>query len=455
MKNFLLALLVLLVISCKQEDKPTYSIIEGTVTNSDANTAGIVGNDVEARIPIKPNGSFKDTIFLKENGFYDLYVGRERTGVYLEKGKNLNVNIDASQFDESLQYSGDLGSINNFLAARFLWEEQHVNNRELFSANEADFLRQLDSNKTTVDSLYASYQISDSDFKKRLSQEDAYTRALMIENYRDAHRYYTGDEDFRVSGNFYDILQGIDYKDTLAFRDSKTYQNLLEAHYNRLVNQETFASGDNDHNLLYLKKVDASLPDGYAKNKLMSSFLQFGLKPDATLDSAYSIFINSNPDAENLAKITTRYEKLKGLTAGNPSPAFNYENHNGGTTTLDDLTGKYVYIDVWATWCGPCLREIPALKKVEREFHDKNIAFVSISIDEPKDYEKWKQMVKEKELGGIQLMADNNWQSKFVRDYAILGIPRFILIDPQGQIVSADAPRPSDPALTVMLNDLL
>lgn len=122
---------------------------------------------------------------------------------------------------------------------------------------------------------------------------------------------------------------------------------------------------------------------------------------------------------------------------------------------MSDLKGKYVYIDVWATWCGPCIAEIPSLKKVEEDYNNKNIQFVSISIDVEKDYEKWKTMIAEKELGGIQLMADNNWQSKFVQDYAINGIPRFILIDADGKIVSADAPRPSDPKLRTMLNNVL
>jgi thiol-disulfide isomerase/thioredoxin len=206
---------------------------------------------------------------------------------------------------------------------------------------------------------------------------------------------------------------------------------------------------------MYLKKVDEALPDGYAKDKMMSSYLQFGLKPDGTLDEVFTIYKDSNPNSENLAKLTERYNKLKTITAGNPSPTFNYENHKGGTTDLANLKGKYVYIDVWATWCGPCLREIPSLKEVEKDYHNKNIEFVSISIDEPKDYDKWKAMVSEKELGGIQLMADNNWKSKFVDDYAILGIPRFILIDPQGKIVSADAPRPSDPELRKTLDGLM
>ena len=153
--------------------------------------------------------------------------------------------------------------------------------------------------------------------------------------------------------------------------------------------------------------------------------------------------------------LTERFNKNKDLVMGSPSPKFsNYENHKGGTVSLDDLKGKYVYIDVWATWCGPCIAEIPSLKSIEKEFHGKNIEFVSTSIDRATDHTKWVDMVNEKSLGGIQLFADNDWNSKFVKDYAIDGIPRFILIDPDGNIVSADAPRPSNPKLKELLSEL-
>ena len=143
------------------------------------------------------------------------------------------------------------------------------------------------------------------------------------------------------------------------------------------------------------------------------------------------------------------------LGKGKPSPKFEgYENFKGGTTSLDDLKGKYVYVDVWATWCGPCKREIPFLKEVEKTYHDKNIEFVSISIDKAKDHEAWKTMVTEKELGGVQLFADKDWNSDFVKEYQIKGIPRFILIDPQGNIVSPDAPRPSSKDLIALFDEL-
>lgn len=183
------------------------------------------------------------------------------------------------------------------------------------------------------------------------------------------------------------------------------------------------------------------------------------LASKATLDTMVV-----NTAREGFASSVKGYKRYLGnlialrtnLPKGAPSPIFtDFENHKGGTTSLTDLKGKYVYVDVWATWCGPCKVEIPHLKKVEEEFADKNIAFVSISIDREKDHQKWVDMVNEKQLGGIQLFSDANWKSDFVTAYYIDGIPRFLLIDPDGNIVTPDAPRPSSPKLKVMLEELI
>ncbi|MCF2875535.1 MULTISPECIES: TlpA family protein disulfide reductase [unclassified Tenacibaculum] len=141
------------------------------------------------------------------------------------------------------------------------------------------------------------------------------------------------------------------------------------------------------------------------------------------------------------------------LAKGADSPKFvDYENYKGGTTSLDDLKGKYVYIDMWATWCPPCKKEIPFLQKVEKQYHNKNIQFVSISVDSEKDYQTWKNMVADKNLSGIQLYAKKD--KSFANAYRVNSIPRFILIDPQGKIVTANAPRPSNPKLIELFTSL-
>jgi thiol-disulfide isomerase/thioredoxin len=176
----------------------------------------------------------------------------------------------------------------------------------------------------------------------------------------------------------------------------------------------------------------------------------------AKLDPAFTTLQKKNIEM-SLDGLAQYYKKgLENNKLNNTaSPSFDYINYKGGKTKLEDFKGKYVYIDIWATWCGPCRAEIPHLKAVEEKYHDKNIAFVSISIDVQKDFEKWKKFVGDKELGGVQLFADNDWKSEFIKSYNINGIPRFILIDPTGKIVKADAARPSSPALQEQLDLLL
>lgn len=143
------------------------------------------------------------------------------------------------------------------------------------------------------------------------------------------------------------------------------------------------------------------------------------------------------------------------LGVGMPSPVFtNYINYKGGKSSLSDFKGSYVFIDVWATWCGPCKYEMPYLAKVEKEFHGKNIKFVSISVDRLADEKKWRDMIKAQGLTGVQLLADKEIKSTFITSYYIQGIPRFIVLDKEGKIISSDAPRPSEPELTELLNTL-
>ena len=114
---------------------------------------------------------------------------------------------------------------------------------------------------------------------------------------------------------------------------------------------------------------------------------------------------------------------------------------NDKTVCLSDFRGKYVYIDCWATWCGPCRREQPFLAKLEKKYANKNICFVSISCDQ--DKAAWEKVIREEKLKGIHLIADEN--DTFMSAYMVAAIPHFILIDPEGKVINAHMTRPSDP----------
>ncbi|CAM1357869.1 TlpA family protein disulfide reductase [Tenacibaculum xiamenense] len=283
----------------------------------------------------------------------------------------------------------------------------------------------------------------------KVDETGAFSDTLKVET--GLHVIFDGTEQtmaFLKNGNEINLtLDTKEFDETVVFTGKGSDESNFLAK-SSLIEEELMKSDD----LFKLPKEEFN-----AKLKSYEESFQKRLA-EKVLDTTF--VASQKQRAEGIKNYISRYYEQvayinKNLAKGLASPKFvNYENHKGGTTSLDDLKGKYVFIDVWATWCQPCKNEIPHLKKVEEKFHGKNIEFVGISIDQAKDHDAWKNMVSDKELAGTQLFADNNWNSEFVKSYKINGIPRFILIDPEGNIVNAQAPRPSDAKLVEVLESL-
>lgn len=177
---------------------------------------------------------------------------------------------------------------------------------------------------------------------------------------------------------------------------------------------------------------------------------------------SYAVYKEKMETAEKYMLTDDQKERTKQIKVklgadsmeGEPVPNFKYPDVNGKMVSMADQKGKVVLIDVWATWCSPCKKEIPHLEKLEKEYHGKDIVFMSVSVDKEQDKQKWVDMVREKNMGGIQLFA-NGFGSEIAKFFGIRSIPRFLLIDKEGNIVSTAAPRPSNPELKEYIDKLL
>lgn len=149
----------------------------------------------------------------------------------------------------------------------------------------------------------------------------------------------------------------------------------------------------------------------------------------------------------NKAVVSKRVKPVKfsGIIAkGEPSPDFSFEDVNGNTVELKDFRGKHVLIKVWASWCAPCKAQIPFQKEIETAYEGKDIAFVNIAVDKQENISDWKKYVTENNLTGVHTISDKSFESDFVKSYGIKGIPRFILLDEKGNIVSEKTPFPAE-----------
>jgi thiol-disulfide isomerase/thioredoxin len=140
---------------------------------------------------------------------------------------------------------------------------------------------------------------------------------------------------------------------------------------------------------------------------------------------------------------------LKRTQAGKPAPAFTMESDAGKTYSLSDFKGKVVYLDLWASWCGPCRAETPHFKNVYEKYkNNSDIAFISISLDD--DHANWRKALTEDNPGWLQLIDKERMVSTA---YVANTIPQFVLIDKKGNIVDFDAPRPSEGDKLIRLLD--
>lgn len=418
-------------------------------------------NTVYERIQLDSLGNFEFMPELPE-GFTDtdvtIYVGDNSVGAFLQKGKTVAVDITVDPVTGALTktYSGDNTDVSEFINEynRAFDIMQYFSLDENDTTTNGQYRQLLENNYAAAKEALAG--ISDSGIRQ---QYDALSRAQ-----------YLGRKAMLISDRAYH--EGIpaaddpEYKEVAAEidPDSETAGRASILHvWLNANNPERSVDGVTDYKaaLAELELIDSNI--SYEPNRrralgmIANSFFVYNKPTPEEAEGFMEVFSRvAAPYTAMVETYTAKAEEIKkALKAGDPMPYDpELQAPDGSVVRLSDLYGKVLYIDVWATWCGPCQKEIPKFAAAYDRFrNNKGITFLSISVDQ--DEEAWKAQLKRENPAWPQYRLTPDENKKFSQALAINGIPRFILIGADGKLINPDAPRPSAPDIDSILSQAI
>ena len=437
--------------------------VSGSITNA-GNTNIKLNRNQTNRSGVIKDGNFMINQMIEEPGIYQLIYNGQKIPLFLRPNDNLNLNFDALNVAETIKFSGT-----DPISQEYLYQKSQNNpltyqqKRQMATLSEEDFMAQADQTLEKENAFFENFKKEHkdlpADFALFEATEIEYNWAKQYNDYSLYHAFYNkNQEPYIPSPELLAYTEKLDLNND-ALMVSDAYRNYLIAHVGQkasnqvqkdLMNGGKIQTGQRAFEIV---ETEHSAPQ--IKNFLLYTFFNqhFRSKGISGSEALYERFQKEVTNPAYLAEISTAVEAWKHLRKGAPAPAFAYPDAKGRTVGLEDLRGKVVYVDIWATWCGPCKIEIPHLEKLQEQFHNQPVAFVSVSIDQ--NAAAWADMIKKKNMTGVQLLADQAGNSQICKDYKIKGIPRFLLIDQAGNIVNAQADRPSQGTVAGEIEALL
>jgi len=282
----------------------------------------------------------------------------------------------------------------------------------------------------------------DGSFKDTLHLDSKGSHFLFTDGNDEIILYLKNGDDLKLTGSTTNLLKTMDF----SGNGSETNNYLVKK---SLIGKESFTK---DFFNLEETEFDSKLEEVFIKfETLLNKFPN--MDADLTVLEKKELVSLKKAVKSQYIRMGARESQFASLE-GKKTPEFDhYINYKGGKSSLKDFKGKFIYLDIWATWCSPCRAEIPHLQQLEKDFKDKNIIFISISVDKKSAYDSWRSMIKSKSMSGVQLFA--NGDTEFMKKLKVNSIPRFIIINPEGLIVKAETTRPSNPKTKELLNNLL
>ncbi|MBV4356836.1 TlpA family protein disulfide reductase [Pinibacter aurantiacus] len=416
-------------------------------------------------IHVKADGSFYFTDSSNINaqkamiGFGSMF----HSDIFVAPGYNLILTSDSKEFSalsftQNKKLTGKGSESNSFLFKRDAIMASNKMPQEWYEMNEKDFITFLKKSNKLNDSLFrvvfGHHAANDNYFaffKQMTTLDNTFqnfyyvvVHSLIDTSFSAAQMrsFVTDNVDKTILNDLYNEKYLVSEWYRTAMSDYVSYLQKLEC-------KEAPASCEGKNYNVQLLDEIAKHYKGKVKQIALFRFMNNNLtycRSFAELNTykkEFPQFVSMLEDKTNQQKIDTLFAKMENTLlktqVGQLAPAFVAEDSTGRQYSIENYKGKVVYLDLWASWCGPCRHETPYLKKLVEKFNgDASIAFVSVAVLDKKD--KWKEALADDTPQWLQLFDTNgSVQSAYVAN----SIPKFILINKEGKIVSFDAPVPS------------
>jgi len=358
------------------------------------------------------------------------------------------MSVDANgwrSFDKTLKFTGDKGEFNNFLFSSRLWLEDTLYN-SIIRMRDYDingFIPVLDSMINVMLGRREQYERDSKDWNSSLNNITVESGDFIKIGSYAIYGFNCSMQESTESATklIKNLLPDLNYKNSALSSHPECLEG-LDAAFEILIEKNEFKNPESrfvdkirliDHYIeppVFKRNIAVHQLENYIFNNPWNSGILQQLEK-----------VSSNDLYQILASRSSNYRLFgEGLDA----PEFELFDSLGTKYKLSDFAEQFLYIDVWASYCGPCLKEVPFFEGLKHEFAGLNIEFISISLDRKEG--DWKKCIQKYGMTGNQLIAKNDWSSDFARNYYInsFEIPYYLLISPDGKIVKIQAPKPSE-----------